>query len=440
MTSNHRKLSKLFNFLSKKDIRSASAGSVIIKFGSAFFAFLNAVLLARYMSVADLGYYVLVFTTMTILAVPATMGLPNLLTRYISKYAISEDFALIKGLLIKSNAFVVYSTLIIYAVAFASYFFWWNKYDSVIVETMLYGFLLLPLLGLSALRASALRGMKFVILAELPDTLLRNFWFTCMLMGAVILEFPLNPKVAIIFQIIATGLSFLLGFIFLNRKLLRGLRAIRAQFSNKEWIKQTIPFSINSGIQVVRSKLLNYVLVAFGSVEAVAIFDVAMRGANLVAFTLNALNSAISPFVSTAFEKKNMEYLQRIIRKTGRLIFFFSLPVGLVFIFGGKELVQWVFGSEYDASYIPLVIMCIGQLVSSMAGSVGLLLSMTGNQKVFSNSNLQMLLILLILSVPMVIYLDVTGAAIVISTTLILQNIILLKYVRKHLNINTAII
>ena len=133
-------MSKLFSFLSKKDIKSASAGSVIIKFGSAFFAFLNAVLLARYMSVADLGYYVLVFTTMTILSVPATMGLPTLLTRYISKYEVSGDRASIKGLLIKSNKFVLFSTLAIYALAFISYFFWWKKYEPAMVETILYGF------------------------------------------------------------------------------------------------------------------------------------------------------------------------------------------------------------------------------------------------------------------------------------------------------------
>lgn len=432
-------MSKLFSFLSKKDIKSASAGSVIIKFGSAFFAFLNAVLLARYMSVADLGYYVLVFTTMTILSVPATMGLPTLLTRYVSKYEVSGDRASIKGLLIKSNRFVLFSTLAIYALAFITYFFWWKKYEPAMVETILYGFLLLPVLGFSALRASALRGLKLVILAELPDTLLRNLWFTILIVGAIVLKFELTPKFAIIFQVIAAGFSFLLGFVFLNNKLLKKLKTITPVFHSKEWTKQTIPFSINSGIQIVRSKLLSYILVIFGSLEAVAIFDVATRGANLVAFTLNALNSAISPFVSSAYEEGNMARLQTIVKKTGRLIFLFSLPVALIFIFGGKTLVSLVFGGEYVASYIPLVILCLGQLMSSMVGSVGLLLSMTGNQKVFSKSNLQMLVLHVIGSIPMVIYFDVIGAAIIFSALLILQNLLLLLYVRKNLKINTAI-
>ena len=432
-------MSKLFNFLSKKDIKSASAGSVIIKFGSAFFAFLNAVLLARYMSVADLGYYVLVFTTMTILSVPATMGLPTLLTRYISKYEVSGDRASIKGLLIKSNRFVLFSTLVIYALAFITYFFWWKKYDPAMMETIWYGLLLLPVLGFSALRASALRGLKLVILAELPDTLLRNLWFTLLIVGAILFKFELTPKYAIIFQVIAAGFSFLLGFILLNNKLLKKLKPVTPVFHNREWTKQTIPFSINSGIQIVRSKLLSYVLVIFGSLEAVAIFDVAMRGANLVAFTLNALNSAISPFVSSAYEEGNTVRLQSIVKKTGRLIFLFSLPIALLFIFGGKTLVSLVFGEEYVASYIPLVILCIGQLMSSMVGSVGLLLSMTGNQKVFSKSNLQMLVLHVVGSIPMVIYFDVIGAAIIFSALLILQNVLLLRYVRKNLKVNTAI-
>jgi O-antigen/teichoic acid export membrane protein len=316
-------LSKLLNFLSKKDIRSASVGSVVIKFGSAFFAFVNAILLARYMSVADLGYYVLVFTTMTILSVPGTMGLPNLLTRYVSKYEVSGERGQIKGLLIKSNQFVLLSTLVIYAIAAFSYFLWWSNFEPIMVETLLYGFILVPVLGFSALRAAALRGLKLVILAELPDTLLRNLFFTMLIVAAIFFGIELTPKNAILYQIIAAGLSFILGFVFLNKKLLRKLRGVTPAFHTKEWTRQTIPFSINSGILIVRSKLLSYILVIFGSLEAVAIFDIASRGANLVAFTLNALNSAISPFVSSAFEKKDMAGLQMIVKKTGRLIFLF---------------------------------------------------------------------------------------------------------------------
>ena len=54
-----------FNFFSKKSFRYATIGSVSIRFGSAFFAFLNGILLARLLSVEGLGKYVLVFSTIT---------------------------------------------------------------------------------------------------------------------------------------------------------------------------------------------------------------------------------------------------------------------------------------------------------------------------------------------------------------------------------------
>ncbi len=429
-----------FNFFSKKSFRYATIGSVSIRFGSAFFAFLNGILLARLLSVEGLGKYVLVFSTITVLSIPATMGIPQLLTRYVSKYEVHNKESLLKGLLIKTNRFVFFSTLLIYALASISYFFWWKNYGTEMVYTIIYGLILLPILGFGALRSASLRGLKLIILAELPETLFRNLLFTVFLSVNFLLGYNLTPKWAMLFQVIAAGIGFLIGYLFLRRHLLLKLRNVRPLFEQKHWIKETIPFSINSGVQVTRSKLLTYVLAIFGSVEAVAIFEVATRGATLVSFTLNALNTAISPFISTAFEKGDKIYLQKIIRKTGRIIFAFSLPVALLFIFGGTTLLTFIFGAQYENAYIPLVILCIGQLVSSMVGSVGLLLSMTGNQRVFSNSNLLMLILNVILSIPLIIYLDVIGASIVYSLLLIVQNLVLLSYVRKKLKINTAII
>ena len=152
-------------------------------------------------------------------------------------------------------------------------------------------------------------------------------------------------------------------------------------------MKEAIPFSLNSGVSVIRSKLVTYVLAAFGSVTAVAIYDVALRGAALVAFTLDALNTAIAPYITAAFEKKDFN-LQKIITKTSRVIFAFSVPIALTFILGGDQLIALLFGKEYKLAYVPLVILCVGQLINSLAGSVGLVLVMTGNQAYYTNTNI----------------------------------------------------
>src|SRR5690606_30571734 len=130
---------------------------------------------------------------------------------------------------------------------------------------------------------------------------------------------------------------------------------------------------------------------------------------------------------------------QNIITKTSRIIFVSAIPVTLIFILGGKSLIALMFGSSFKDAYIPLIIMCVGQLVSSIMGSVGLVLSMSGNQKFFTRNNLYITLTNIILSIPFIIYFDVIGAALITAILLIIQNITLFIYLRNKLKINTTI-
>lgn len=430
----------LKKILSKRDVKSASIGSISIKFGAAFFAFLNGLLLAQYLTLEGFGYYVLVISTITLLAIPVTAGIPFLITRYISKYNVSNNMSAVKGLLIKTNRFSMFMIIGVYVLAAILYFIWWKNLDAVLVEALKFGFILLPLLGLSALRTAALRGLKYIVLADLPDTLVRNA-ISCVIISSFILfQIQLTPTKAIIIQIVATSIGFVLGYYFLFKKLWHRIQKVTPTFHTKEWFRQTIPFSVNSGVQIIKTRVLTYLLVIFGSIDAVAIYEIAVRGASLVSFVLDALNNAIAPFVSSSYERQDMKALQNIITKTGRIIFVCSIPVALVFILGGERLLIFVFGEAYGASYWPLFILCIGQIVSSIIGCVGLLLNMTGYQRILSRNNFLFLVVNVIISIPLITYYGAVGAAIVSSFILILQNITLLYYVRKLLNVNPVII
>lgn len=430
---------KILKVFDSKQIRTAAIGSLIVKFLSALFALINGVLLANLLTVKDFGIYILALTTITIISIPVSLGLPNLITRYISKYEINKNIAAIKGILIRSNQLVLLTSLLAFIIAFLLYIIWWKNYPENVVSTFWYAFLLMPLLVFGSLRAAALRGLKFIILGQLPETFLRNIFLTFFLLLAVLFDFELVPYKAMILHSIAAALAFIIGYLFLKRKLLTRLKNITPAFKNKLWFKETIPFSITSGVQVIKTKLLTFILVIFGSLEAVAIFDIAMRGATLVSFTLDALNTAISPYLSSAFEQNKKETLQRIVTKSARIIFVFSLPVALIFIFFGKSILELLFAKAYVVSYIPLVILCIGQLVNSLTGSVGTVLNMTGNQKYFSKIQIQMMILSALLSVPLIIYYSVIGAALTFSFVIISQNIILVILVRKKLKINTTI-
>ncbi len=431
------KISKIFN---STHIRVSAIGSLGIKFFSALFAFLNGILLARILSVKDFGIYVLAFTTLTVLTVPVSLGLPNLITRYISKYEVYEDKASIKGLLIKTNIFVAIGCLLVYVIAFSSYFVWWKKYDVVFTETFIYALIGLPFIALGSLRSAALRGLKYVVLGQLPDTFLMNFIFFLGIVFFTILGYKLSPQSAILLLTMATIISFFVGYYFLKIKLLNSLHHIKPIFKSKEWLKESIPFTLTSGIEVIKSKSLTYILAIFGSLEAVAIFEIATRSSALISFTLDGLNSAIAPYISSAFEKKNMESLQRIVTKTTRIVFVFALPVALVFIIGGRPLLDFLYGNEYSIAYWPLVILSLGHLVNAFTGSAGIVLNMTGHQGYLSKNLAVMMVLMLISSIPLVIKYDVIGASVAFSAIFILQNILWVLYIRRNLRVNTTIL
>lgn len=425
--------------LSSQNIKISAIGSLGIKFFSAFFVLLSGVILARTLGLEGLGVYTISFTTVTLISIPVSLGLPNLITRYISKYEVENNHAAIKGLLLSSNRMIFFNTLVILVLALISYFLWWKNLSPILVRTLWISFIMIPLIALGSIRSAALRGLRFVILGQLPDTLLRNFLLCFGVSIYYLMGIKLTPDFVMIIHAIAAFIAYIVGYYFLYIKLNYKIKNINPEFHKKLWIKEAIPFSVNGGIQIVRSRITTYIIAYFGDLKAVALFDVALKGAALASFTLDALNTAIAPYIVKAFEKGSKIELQKIITKSTQLIFFSSLPVALFFILGGQSLVKVVFGEKFYGSYIPLVILCVGQLVSSICGSVGLVLSMTGNQKYYTQVNFYFMIATIILGIPFVYFMNVVGASLLVSLLLVVQNFVLLMYIKKTLKVSTTI-
>ena len=427
---------KIFN---SKEIKVAAIGSLSIKFLSAFFAFLNSILLARILGVEQFGVYVLAFSIVLLISVLISLGLPKLATRYISKYEVEQDMAAIKGLLIQALKSVGVVSFVLVVLALLFHFVLGALMPISLRETLYIGLIAAPILALTSICAASLRGLRYILLGQFHDTFLRNFLFCLGILIFYFLDKTISPSSAIALFTLAALCSLITGIIFLNFKLLQNIKGIKPIYFNKLWIKEVAPFTLDSGVQELKSKIITYVLAAFGSLEAVALFDVASRGAALVAFTLDGLNTAIAPYISKAFESNNMISLQRIVTKTSRIIFVFALPVVVVFIFGGRTLLNFLYGADYEVSYIPLIILCIGQLINAAAGSVGLVLNMTGYQTTYTRVNFFITMANVVLSIPMVIYFDVLGAAVIFSTLLVVQNLVLVVFLNKRLHINSTI-
>lgn len=431
------KLSGIFN---SKQLRTGSIGSMLIKLMETGLNLGISILLARFLGLEGYGVYVLVYSTVMLLSVPMTFGLPLLLTRNIPKYEVQSNLGAIKGLLIKSNQFIGLLYLGIAIVAISYYFLFRTSYSDVVLQTAFWGLLLLMVSGFNSIRGAALKGMRFIILGQLPDALFRTlFMFTALLIYHFTIA-PLTPQSAMAIHLAAMLVAYSFGYYFLHTRLLRSLKMIAPVYYTREWLSHSFQFSLNMGINSIKTRLSTYILAIFSGPAAVALFEVAFKGANLVSFALTALNTAIAPHISKEYEAKNFRRLQQILTKASRIIFFISVPVTILFIFFGDYVIQLLFGIAYEESYWPLVILCVGQLVNAFAGSVGLLLNMTGKQRFVLKVNVINTAVNIGLAIILVKFYDVVGAAIAYSILLVVQNFIFVWYTKRNLKINTTIL
>jgi len=72
--------------------------------------------------------------------------------------------------------------------------------------------------------------------------------------------------------------------------------------------------------------------------------------------------------------------LQHLARTTTRWVYYLALPLCLLFILVSRELLGF-FGAEFAAARWALIFLALGQLINVGAGSVFLLLNMTGNHR-----------------------------------------------------------
>jgi O-antigen/teichoic acid export membrane protein len=134
---------------------------------------------------------------------------------------------------------------------------------------------------------------------------------------------------------------------------------------------------------------------------------------------------AIAPTVSELFARGEKDRLQNMISKSTWAIMAFALPMVLFLILGGKWLLPIVFGPEYAPAYILLVILCLGQLFNAAMGSVGLLLNMSGFERLTAQGVTIAALSSIILNLILIPIGGPVGAAVAVFTSMVVWNVLL---------------
>lgn len=423
--------------LARSKLARDTVSSLVLRVGSRALGFGVAVLLARTLGKDGYGIYSYALALVTLLALPAQVGLPTLLVRETAAGLALERPGRVRGVWIFAGRATGALSLIL-AVGAAVLILLLNGVDlDAQAMTMIWAIILVPLVALGNLRGAALRGLHRIISGQLPEYVLRPALLIALIVGAAIFTDTLRPQDAMSLHVVAAGLAFGIGALMLWRLTPPSVRSAQPEHQTRAWLVSAVPLALIAGLATVNSQADILMLGIFESSDKVGLYRVATQTANLAVFGLQAVNMVVMPRFAQLYAEKNLVRLQRLVTVSARVILAFSLIVVVTFVAFGQPILSLVFGKDYVDAYIPLVVLLGGQLVSSTAGSVGHLLNMAGYERDSLNAVAVAAAINIVLNLLLIPLWGMVGAATATATSLAVRNIWSFWAVRRRTGINS---
>ena len=163
--------------LLEKNLGAVLTGSVVFKLFSLVLSFVVTIVLGRTIGPDGLGVYSFCLAFVGIASIPARLGIPTVVMREISRYRVTQNFSLMRGIIRFSHMTVIGFTIIVLSVLLVLENFQNTILDSMYEDTLETAALLVIILPLIALRTGMLQGLNKVVISTIPESLIKPMFF-----------------------------------------------------------------------------------------------------------------------------------------------------------------------------------------------------------------------------------------------------------------------
>ncbi|MFI5218021.1 MAG: flippase [Bacteroidia bacterium] len=408
--------------------------ALIIRFGSFIASYLLVFFIARLYGASVLGTYTLAYTLIQVMAILSLFGLDNLIVRTIATAAGENKKSLIKSAYFHSLVIVISITLIISAL-----FYLFSDYISTRVfhkphfsyHLKIACFTLLPFVLIS-FHAACFRGMKNMTGYSIFKLLIP----AGTLLSIIIFSLTATPAVPIIGLFISILFWCVVSFIVWFR--FAGLKNVLFEINDKplKILSLSSPMLITGSVFFILGWVDNLCIGIFKSEHDLGIYDTAFKIAAASSVVLMALNAIQAPVFAELHKKFELGRLQISAQSSTRILFYTAFPLTVIICLFPKFILG-IFGNEFKEASLCLIILSVGNFISVISGSVGILLQMTGRQKQYNYIVMVAALINVVLNITLIPKLGILGAAIASSISKIFQNIASVIYVKRVFGFTT---
>lgn len=345
------------------------------------FSFISNAMITRYLGADDYGLLVLATRIFDFVLILSSLGFATTIVRHVAYFFARNDHEKVKGTISYSLQVVLTVSIVILTLFFVlSPYISDRVFGRAEISPLLRIVLLsLPFSLISMVYLSALNGLKQIKSAVIIKNFITPAVFTLMVGIVILFNWGLRGLlwIYIFVGIFGAFLAFRsVGKAYLNQK-----KNIKPIAEKKKLWNFSYPLLFIQVINNIIGLLPIFIIGYYMSNVDVGIFNVSLKIAVIVSFSLNAFSMIFSPVMAELFSVNNHHMISRLYKTVTKWTFSFSLVVFfIILLFPGTLL--GIFGPEFAGGVNILLFIAAGELINSGAGLVGSLILMSGRPKV----------------------------------------------------------
>ncbi len=416
MKSGHARVqAQASNALLSKVVGLASTSSLLTgaRIAGALAGFATQVVLARTLQASALGVFYSVTSLAAVVGLIAAHGYPAIAARFMSRYREQGKEGLIAAFVEQARRdatlYAATTTLGVLALALL-----WPSLSTEARLALVAAALSIPANASLRLNGNFATTIRRFALAYLPDTCIRPF----LLLGGVALLFALGvtltaSNVAFLLTLIFTALA-LTQYALLRKDLPKGEAAVPPRRLLALWRREATPLILVALFTYFFADVDILIVTPLLSSADIAAIGLCLKLALLVGFAVQVAHQVAVPDLADARARKDHASVRDVVLRALAFPLAITLGAMVVVALWGERLLA-IFGPEFTAAKLPLVILMGCQLARAIFGPSVPLLTVIGAQKENAALAVAALVVLVLSNLVLAPLYGVLGAAIAVA-------------------------
>ncbi|WP_374764432.1 lipopolysaccharide biosynthesis protein [Yunchengibacter salinarum] len=365
------------------DLLKSGAPAVALRLVSVVFITLSTILFSRLLGVTDYGRYAFAAGLIQFGLFFAQLAVPVLVVRNVAQWRLSGDWGLIRALMRFAVLLAVVSVGLWATLLFTAHTLSTAFQDRITPLALALVLATIFIIVLGNGRAAAIRALGRPALGLVPTMGIRPVAVVGLALVVVLLAPTLmdSPEEALMARFGGALAGLILAFVLMRRRLPRPLPP-RAPMQARDWSLALLPFALTAGANAVNLHADGVMVGFLSSPAETGFFRIGFQLSTFVLMVQEALNMVIQPSIAMLHRAGDLAGAQALIRRQSRIVTLAAIGFFALYLAANRDLISLLYGDAFLAAAPVLTVLAAGKLANALTGPCGLVLNMTGHERV----------------------------------------------------------